>query len=262
MPTLRDGSRVDDHRLDRLVQFDERSRGYPILPIDEALRPKPRSYTWRLGRDGNYVLDQGREGACVGYAVTHELLARPAEVRFGGYSPAQKFARLLYWDAQRIDPWPGGAYPGAYPFYEGTSVLAGVKVAQKLGYFDSYRWSFGIQDLVYGLGHNGPAILGVAWYSSMYQPDGNHFIRPTGSLVGGHAILARGVKLVWKTHKFTWWARTWDDIDLDKSYVIMRNSWGPLYGNKGDCNITLTDLDALLRQDGEAVFFINRKDKV
>jgi hypothetical protein len=258
--TLKDGSEPVDPRLDRLIQFDERSRDYPIRPlrtIEEVTKPAFRSYTWRMAKP--YVLDQGSEGACVGFAITNELIARPAEVTFGGMYRALVFAvQHIYWEAQKIDPWPGGAYPGASPFYEGTSLLAGVKTAHALRYFDSYRWAFGLEDLVYGLGHHGPAVLGVNWYSGMYAPKDN-FIRPVGTVVGGHAILARGVKLVWKHHRFTPWKRRYEDLDFDESYVILRNSWGPDYGDKGDCYITLTDLDSLLRQQGEAVFFVGRR---
>lgn len=72
---LRDGSTVEDPRLDRLVQFDERSRGYGIVPLLEAQdKTQPRSYTW--GCDIR-TLDQGREGACVGFAWAGEAAARP-----------------------------------------------------------------------------------------------------------------------------------------------------------------------------------------
>lgn len=253
MVTLKDGSTSEDRRLDRLIQFDERSRSYPVAVAGR----RPRSYTWRITKPA--VLDQGREGACVGFSIAHELLARPAETRFGSEFRATRFAiEDVYYAAQRIDPWPGGSYPGADPHYDGTSILAGVKVTQALGYFQSYRWAFGLRDLVDGLGHNGPSVLGVNWYDSMYSPDGEGFIRPEGSIVGGHAILARAVTLKWKSHRFIWWKRTWDDVDLNASFVTLRNSWGPLWGRHGDCYITLRDLDVLLQQRGESVFFLDR----
>ena len=267
---LKDGRQTLDPKLDRIPQFDERSRGYPVtaalLADSESLRP--RSKAWRLTK--RPALDQGAEGACVGFAVTNELLAAPVEVRFGSWSTAQRFAReSIYWEAQKIDPWPGGSYPGADPFYEGTSVLAGVKVAKRLGYFDSYRWAFSLRDLVLGIGYEGPALLGMNWYFGMYFPDKNHFIRPAGEFVGGHAIVARGVKLVSKPYP-KWlqkdsWARAifshprrWEDVDLDRSYVLLRNSWGDDHGDGGDIKMTLSDLELLLKQQGEAVFFLNR----
>ena len=229
---LKNGTRTNDERCDRLVQFDERSRAYRIRDL---VPRKRRSYTWRC----NQTLNQGSEGACVGFAVAHEFIARPAEVRGIGY----RFARdSIYWEAQKIDPWPGGSYPGARPRYEGTSVLAGVQIAQRLGYCEEYRWSFSISDLLLGLGYHGPAILGVNWYDSMYTPDEDGFIRPRGSIVGGHAILARAV-------------------NVRDRYVTLRNSWGSRWGDAGDCRMTFDALEDLLAEDGEAVFLVRRKTK-
>lgn len=231
---LKDGSFAADSRLDRVEEFDTRSRSYPLVSgIDHANKPL-RSYTWRC----RYALNQGREGSCVGHAVAHELAARPSEVHM-----SHKFAReTIYFAAQKIDPWPGGAYPGAYPFYEGTSVLAGVKIAHKLGWFDSYRWAFGLRDLQLGVGYNGPAVIGIPWYEGMFYPDRNGFIHPTGRRVGGHAILCNAISV--KNNRFT-----------------LHNSWGANWGMNGECYISFDDMDRLLRERGEAVFFLKRHRK-
>ena len=245
---LRDGTEVEDPRLGRLIQFDERSRAYPLAAVIDV--EKPRSYTWRI--DTGFIIDQGREGACVGLAVVNELQARPAEVRFGGEAAANMFAvRSIYWEAKKIDPWEGEAY-------EGTSVLAGVTVAQRLGYFEEYRWAFGLDDLVLGIGRHGPAILGLNWFETNYTPDAAGFIRPEGQWVGGHAILARAVKVVWRDG-MSWDEHGWDAVDLDRSYITQRNSWGP-WGHRGsgDCYVTLRDMGRWLDQQGEAVFAVRR----
>jgi len=136
---LKDGSETTDPRLTRLVQFDDRSRNFPIRSLNT--QKKRRSYTWRC----NEWFDQGREGACVGFALGHEMSARPAEFRGLNYD---YLVKNVYHEAQKIDPWEGGSYPNAAPFYEGTSVLAGVKIMHKKGFFKSYRWAFGIDDLI------------------------------------------------------------------------------------------------------------------
>lgn len=250
---LKDGSETQDPRLDRLIQFDERSREFPIMAAVPT-GARPRSYTWRIDRD--YLIDQGREGACVGFSLINELQARPSEVDFDSLPRANAFARdEIYHEAQRIDPWPGGAYPGASPYYEGTSVLAGVKVGQRLGFYREYRWAFGISDLVYGLGHNGPAILGLAWYDSNYRPDDLGFIRPRGTKVGGHAVLARAVRIVRFDENEPF---TWDNVDHQRSFITIRNSWGQ-WGIDGDCYVTLADMAAWLSDRGEAVFVLKRR---
>jgi len=234
MITLKDGSTTEDINLDRIIEFDEKSKEYPITSILKS--KKLRSYTWRC----NAWFNQGQEGACVGFGITHELSARPAEVP----SLSNSYARQsIYWEAQKTDPWDGGAYPGANPFYEGTSVLAGVKIAQKLGWFESYRWSFGLEDLILGVGHNGPAVMGLRWYENMYNPDQDGFIIPTGKCVGGHCILCNGVNI--KEKRFT-----------------LHNSWGQTWGINGECYISFNAMEKLLNEQGEACFFIKRHKKI
>ncbi len=249
---MKDGSRHDDS-LGRLVEFDERSRSYPIRNMVPTAVPSEhlRSRTWRI--IAGFVLDQGREGACVGFSVTHTIMANPIERMFME-DEAHEFAiREIYWPAQQIDPWPGGAYPGADPFYEGTSVLAGVKAAQQHGYFQEYRWAFGIEDLILGLVSTGPAILGLNWYMNSYAPDADGYITPTGPWVGGHAIVARAVRLKWKRE-----TGNLQDLDWDASSVVLRNSWGPSWGPLwGDCLVSLSVMADWLRNDGEAVFAIH-----
>lgn len=222
---LRDGTTVSDTRLARLVQFDPRSRKYPVRKL--VAGETPRSYTWGC----DTVLDQGAEGACVGFSCSHELIAKPKPIR----GITTKFAReSVYWEAQKIDPWAGGSYPGASPRYEGTSVLCGVKILQKLGYIKEYRWSFSLNDLILAVGHVGPAILGLNWYEGMFEPHSCGCLHVTGELSGGHAILCRGVNVKKKT-------------------FLLHNSWGSDWGNNGTAEITFEEMDRLLKEDGEAV---------
>lgn len=230
---LRNGQRTSSPLLDRLVYFDERSRGYPIRTTVSGV--KQRGYTWRLDIP---VLDQGEEGACVGFGVSHELAARPVVVA----GLTNQYARELYWDAQRNDWWEGGAYEGAVPFYEGTSVLAGVQAAQRRGHYSEYRWAFGLDDLILAVGYKGPAILGLNWYSGMFRVDPAGYIRPTGMLLGGHCILCVGVSVT-------------------RREFLLANSWGPewsaiMWGSsvyEGYCKVTFEDMARLLEEDGEAV---------
>jgi hypothetical protein len=228
-----------DPRLDRRVQFDERSREFRAVV---GLEEKPlRSYTWSCGP----VLDQGYEGACVGFAWTHELAARPAVV--GGLTDA--YALGIYRRAQQIDPWPGENYSG-------TSVLAGVKAvmeqrnASNLPYYGEYRWAFGTEDVLRVVGYKGPLVLGINWYDNMYEPDSKNFIHASGEIAGGHAILLTGVKIVKKPDHLVGYGL--DNLDIDQSYVRLHNSWGLGYGVNGEAFLTVRDLNKLLNEDGEA----------
>lgn len=233
MPILRDGQRTSSHLLDRIPYFDPRSRNFPIT-AEIAADAKPRSYTWALGAE---VLDQGHEGSCVGHGVTHELMAKPVVV--SGLDHA--YAVELYFDAQRNDEWPGGSYPGGSPAYEGTSVLAGIQIAQARGHYSAYRWAFGLNDLILALGYAGPAVLGLHWYEGMFRADASGYVAPTGALKGGHCVTAIGVNIA-------------------RQEFLLVNSWGPdwstaTWGKKylpGHFKMTYASMDRLLQEGGEA----------
>lgn len=245
--TLRDGSTTQDKRLGRLIQFDTKSRDYPAI---RGLRSTSvRSYTHGF-RKYPVWLDQLKQGACVSFGIGHDLLCYPQEMPMDN-----TLARSLYFDIQRSDPWPGGAYPGAQPFYEGTSVLSGLKVYQELlGRIDpykrewGYRWCFGGDDVLLALGRRG-VIIGVAWLDDMFETDADGFIHASGNIAGGHCTYLRGVKVAWQenathdTPKF---------VDREQTVILGRNSWNRSWGIDGDFKITLSDLDKLLAMDGEA----------
>lgn len=228
--TLRNGITVSDPRLGRIPQFDERSKNFRI--VDLLTEKKVRSYTWRC----DTVLDQGDKGSCTGMGVTHELIARPAECK----GLDVKFAEeKIYWEAQKIDEFPGGAYPGAKPFSEGSSVLAATKIGRRLGYYEGYYWGFSVQDVLLGLSFHGPAVLGIYWYENMFDTDSKGYIRPTGQIAGGHCLLC-------------------NRIDIGEGCVHVHNSWGRSWGSNGTAKISFKDFGKLLSNDGEAVFFVNR----
>ena len=220
---LKGGTITFDPRLDRVEQFDERSRSFPITATIEAT--KPRSYTWA----GGPVTDQGREGACVGHGWTGDLTARPVAIKVP--DPAS-YATNLYRYCQQIDEWPGEAYSG-------TSVIAGAKTLQTRGFLKEYRWAFGLDDLVLAVGYKGPAVLGIPWYESMYSAPGGKVV-VSGRQVGGHCILARGV-------------------NVRERWVLLRNSWGADWGVGGDARISFDDLARLLNEGGEACIPVGRQ---
>lgn len=234
---LKDGNKTFDRRLDRIVQFDIRSRRFPIR---ELVGDKPlRSYSWSC----DTWLDQGQEGACVGFGWSHELIAKPVVDRV-----TASFARDLYKKAQTLDEWPGENY-------EGTSVLAGAKAVVADGYMKEYRWAFGLEDLIQAVGHHGAAVLGLNWYEGMREKDDDGFIHVTGENIGGHCICMVAVKLVKKDRKAK---LTFENLDLDKSFATLHNSWGKAWG---DAKISLSDLNRLLGEQGEACIPVVRLKK-
>lgn len=233
--TLKDGNRTLDVRLDRIPHLDPRSLGYLIREVLSDTQQAPVTKLWDAP-DGTPVLDQGQEGACIGFGTTNELLWNPVPVP----GLDAKFAReKVYWTAQREDPWPGGSYPGATPTYEGTGVLYGIKAAAEMGYYTEYRWAKTETEMAAGVSHLGPAVIGVNWTNNMFKPDANNFIHPTGGLAGGHCILATG-------------------IDVEGGYYTLHNSWGPTWGQHGNCKIKRADMAKLLKAQGECCIITGR----
>ncbi|NVB41985.1 hypothetical protein G6O69_29430 [Pseudenhygromyxa sp. WMMC2535] len=233
MAKLRDGSEVRDRRLARMRKFDARSRDYPIRELIRA--EKPRNRAWTCPK----YLNQGEEGACVGFSITHGLLSTPAPSTRLGSSFATK---KIYWAAQEADEWPGGSYPGAEPKYDGTAIIEGIKVAQRLGYFDEYRWAFGLDDLIMAVAYKGPAILGLSWYEGMDDAHSCGYLHVTGEVGGDHAILCKAV-------------------NVDERYFVLHNSWGPSWGRGGDARVAWEDMERLLHEQGEAVVPLHRHRK-
>lgn len=229
--TLKDGTTTADIRLDRLKQFDEKSRSFRAIRGLETRRR--RGFTWRTVK----WLNQGMEGACVGFAFGHDAIARPSPLLYVDDAMARE---KIYHRAQVIDPWEGGSYPGATPFYEGTSVLSGAKAAQELGHFENYEWAFSVDEMIMAVGYKGPAVIGVDWYDGMYHTDIDGFIKPVGNIIGGHAILV-------------------NSVNVKAGYFGLRNSWGQDWGVNGSCKISFDDMAKLLSQQGEVCIPVKRR---
>jgi hypothetical protein len=208
--------------LGRRFAPDDRDRTYPMrahLPPPTAL---PSSRSWRIGP----VLDQGATGTCVGHAWRDWLSAAPVM----DDPTAGPSAFDIYDAAIKLDEWADNDIDPQRQF--GTSVRAAAKVIQGLGHLSSYVWAASAEearDFVLG---KGPAVLGVNWYSEMFNPDTSGLIRVAGTLAGGHALLAVG-------------------YSTKRGAFRLMNSWGRAWADQGRCWITGEDLGRLIAEDGE-----------
>jgi C1A family cysteine protease len=211
--------------LDWKPNHDERSREYPIRTL---LSQAPiETKMWRQGT----ILDQGQEGACVGFGWTAELLAEPMPYQAREDS-GNNYARNLYLEAKVLDEWPGEDY-------EGTSVLAGAKALKNRNLIGGYRWCFGVDDLRDAVISQGPVVIGIPWYEGMYEAkDG--IVTVKGKKVGGHCLTVTG-------------------YDAENNMFRWQNSWGRAYGLDGSALIRYDDLAGLLSEQGEACIPMDRK---
>lgn len=244
MPQLRDGTYTDDERLDRIIQFDERSRAYDAK--DQVPRGLvPRSKVWH--HDRRYLGDQGREGACVEYGISHDLGAAPIMIPFRLLQQIWA-GHLVYYPAQENDPWPGGSYPGASPVYEGTSVISGLQTAVRLGFYTGYTWSFDFQTALHGIQTLGPAVVGVTMNTGMMHPTAGGLMHDTGPDVGGHCMAWIGTEY---RRRFP------DGSRLD--VAVLDQSWGRDFGDGGRVYISLDDWANVLADGGECAFPTDRR---
>lgn len=201
--------------LDWHPRFDERSRAFALAETPKALR----NAKWRNGP----ILDQGPDGASVGFAATANLASTRGQLTF---PDGNAVANALYRFAQQVDEWEGED--------SGTSVLAGMKALKRHGYISRYEWCFGLYDVLHALAWRGPVQIGVWWHEGMFEPDSDGLIHPAGLKVGGHSVLVSG-------------------IDFDEKQVIITNSWGAGWGTDGQARMQFNDLGKLLDDNGEAV---------
>lgn len=105
---------MQKRKLDWRPRFDQRSKAYGIGAIVDSSKTKDTSVLWPEG----IVLDQGAEGACVGFGWAGDVLAEPVSPKIQPTPEKGNADAISYYKrAQKIDEWPGEDY-------EGTSVLA------------------------------------------------------------------------------------------------------------------------------------------
>ncbi len=195
----------------RYPSEDERDRKYALsLSVSDKQR--------KMWTDTNWEGDQKATPRCVGYAWAHWLDA----------APLRQFARPdgIYELAQAVDEWEGTDY-------DGTSVRAGAKVLERIGYIGGYQWAFDVEQVVEAILQVGPVVVGTDWLSGMLRPNAEGLIRATGRSVGGHAYLLSGV-------------------DRQQGKFRVKNSWGTRWGVQGRAYLPIEDFARLLSRQGEA----------
>lgn len=208
--------------LDRIPSPPSESARYPIRSAPTAV--VLREVHWRL--TGDFPLDQGEEGACVGFGVSAELSAEPVALPTG-----TPFAFKLYAHAREQDKAMGNDWPS------GATVLAGLKAARKLGLIEGYRWAQTFEDIRYAVITHGSVVMGTNWYSLMDAWTRDGLVQVGGHIRGGHA---------------------WTLIGYIPDHPVMGevfeavNSWGPDWGIGGRFYIRADDVRRLFAENGEA----------
>jgi hypothetical protein len=161
----------------------------------------PAYKIWKHG----IILDQGSEGACVGFGWVAWENCAPYGQRV---QQGNDFGFQWYNRAKQLDPWPGEDY-------DGTTVRAGARVAKEKLTISSYLWAGSLEEIDAWLLTRGPIVVGSTWYKSMDQvgSDGFMTVDPGSGNRGGHCYLLYGKG--------------------EKGNYLFQNSWGEGYAKDG-----------------------------
>lgn len=244
----------DGGRLGRNIEHDPRSRDFPVA---EAA---PKTLTSVLWTRRVPPFDQGDIGSCTGNAAAGVVatdnsvrqgklsVVLPGAVKYfnlaaGEHAVDEELAVAIYTLNTRLD-----SYPGAYPAQDtGSSGLAAAKSLVKLGLASgAYKHAFSLSGLTTAL-QQGPAMIGIPWYSGFDKPDTKTgVVKLSGTVRGGHEIEVIG----------------WDK---DTGYFTLPQSWGESWtkfvphacaGKGGYFQISTPDMTRVLKEQGDSTFVL------
>lgn len=132
----------------------------------------------------------------------------------------------------------------------GSTGLYCCQELMRQGLISSYQTGTGAYALASML-QSGSVIMGAPWFSSWMEPDASGFVDGDGSMAAYEAAVSSGIAgghetCIYQLPELVLTAT--GQIDLQKSWVRVRNSWSPSWGLHGDYAIHLSTIDWLSQQ--------------
>ncbi len=180
----------------------------PVVTTDSKI--------WELRQQ----LDQASTPHCVGFGWAGWHNSKPVDAPLWSNTDGHE----LYYEIKLIDGEPREE--------NGSSVRSGAKAMRNRGRIDTYVWASTTAEITAWIQQRGPVVAGTDWTGSMFRPDRDGFIRPEGSVEGGHCYLLLG-------------------YDASRGAYLIENSWGS-WGQDGRAWIRVDDFGQLLNGNGEA----------
>lgn len=222
--------KVDPVEQKGLGFFPGREDERDIMLADRIPEKAELAYTSGKRHWSNTMrLDQGSEGACVGFSWSQAYNSQP-KMHYINNDTAYD----IYCEATYHDDWPESNCKNS----SGTSVRAGAEELLKRQMIKEYAFVYDLEQMAMWILNFGPVVIGCNWYTGMDQPsyENGYELKPSGSLRGGHAIEVDGCW--WKV---SGWADNWFRV---------LNSWGSRWGDNGRAWISQKNLQTLFNQRG------------
>lgn len=188
----------------------------PILPAIKTAFPDEKRWAYPRRKS----LDQKNTGHCTGFSIANFGITLPIYDRFNDTNGHSFYYKCKVEDGEPLQE-------------NGSSIHSVAKVMKKEGMIKTYAFAKSIKEIVYWVLVHGPVILGVEWTEDMFTPDAKNIIRPTGQVVGGHALLADEIKR--------------------PGLIGLHSSWGDEWGLNGRAYMTFKDFSNLFSRNGEAI---------
>jgi hypothetical protein len=204
--------------LDASLEADPRDYRIPFTVSEEPAQLKSCKWVCPVR------LDQGSEGACVGFGIAHVMACHPLPQIL-----TKAVAFFFYEGGKEHDEWPGIDY-------EGTSGNGVLRFLQKMGLIGRFYRIRTVEEMNFILSTKGPLGGGFIWKEGCFEPDRNGYITYTGASKGGHFVCI-------------------NEINFEQQYYGIVQSWGRDHGLGGEVKTSFADMWTQFNDGGRVYWF-------
>lgn len=225
------------------VHLAEADHEPPIAVLDQSNLHDQGIHPTQLFPDAHGLADADGLGSCVGDGTTEHLSEVIGLARMGLTDPndskaGQVYAIRRYHRATELDDDLRDEYPTVDC---GSTGLGSAQACKADGLISSYRHATTARGLL-ALLQKHSAMIGTPWFQAWFEPDRYGFIDSSPSwsrsgVAGGHEVCLTAIERLVLS-------RT-GGIELAKTVIRIRNSWGRSWADNGSCRMRLSTYQQL-----------------